>query len=171
MKNSIKEKRKRGTWMANYAKYTRGAIGHVTRHYERAKDEYGNYIKFGNQEIDVSRSHLNYNLAPEQVQLQAIHKRLDEVYCMNRKDVNVMCSWVITAPKDLHEERQSEFFKTTYEFLEKKYGQKNIISSYVHLDENTPYKVSSTYVQKILYNNVQLFLLHIIFYSVRITCY
>lgn len=64
--------------MANYTKYTRGAIGHVTRHYERAKDPDGNYIKFGNQQIDSSRTNLNYNLAPNQDQLHAIHKRLDE---------------------------------------------------------------------------------------------
>ncbi len=28
----------------------------------RAKDQNGNYIKFGNEEIDTNRTHLNYNL-------------------------------------------------------------------------------------------------------------
>lgn len=126
--------------MANYAKYTKGAMGHLTKHYERAKDNEGNYIKFGNQDIDASRTHLNYNLAPEHHnQLDFIHKRLEEVYCMNRKDVNVMCSWVITAPQDLDPEQGKQFFQESYNFLEKKYGKKNVVSSFVHMDEKTPH--------------------------------
>lgn len=125
--------------MANYAKYTKGAMGHLMKHYERAKDGEGNYIKFGNQDIDASRTHLNYNLAPEHNQLDFIHKRLDEVYCMNRKDVNVMCSWVITAPRDLDSRQERQFFQQSYNFLKEKYGEKNVVSSFVHMDEKTPH--------------------------------
>ena len=125
--------------MANYAKYTKGAMGHMLKHYERAKDEHGEYLKFGNQDIDPSRSGENYNLAPEHNQLEFIHRRLDEVYCMKRKDVNVMCTWVITAPKDLKPGQEADFFKEAYSFLEKKYGQENVVSSYVHKDEKTPH--------------------------------
>lgn len=126
--------------MANCAKYTRGAMGHLMKHYERAKDENGEYVKFHNQEIDSNKTHLNYNLAPHrQSQLEFLHKRLSEVYCLKRKDVNVMCSWVITAPKELPAERQREFFERSYQFLEKKYGKENVISSYVHMDETQPH--------------------------------
>ena len=125
--------------MANYAKYTKGAMGHLVKHFERAKDNEGNYIKFGNQDINASKTHLNYNLAPEHNQLDFIHKRLEEVYCINRKDVNVMCSWVITAPQDLDPEQGKQFFQESYNFLEKKYGEKNVVSAYVHLDEKTPH--------------------------------
>ena len=125
--------------MANYAKYTKGAMGHLTKHYERAKDGEGNYIKFGNQDIDVSKTHLNYNLAPEHNQLDFLHQRLNEVYCLKRKDVNVMCSWIVTAPQDLEPEQEKAFFQESYNFLEKKYGKKNIISAYVHMDEKTPH--------------------------------
>ena len=38
--------------MANAQKYTRAACGHLAAHYERKKDEKGEYIKFGNQDID-----------------------------------------------------------------------------------------------------------------------
>lgn len=127
------------TVMANYAKYTKGAMGHLTKHYERAKDDEGNYIKFGNQDIDVSKTHLNYNLAPEHNQLDFLHQRLNEVYCMKRKDVNVMCSWIVTAPQDLDPKQEKEFFQESYNFLEEKYGKKNVISSYVHMDEKTPH--------------------------------
>ena len=123
--------------MANYAKFTKGAMGHMLRHYERAKDENGEYIKFGNQDIDPSRTHLNYNLAPEHNQLQFIHDRLDEVYCMKRKDVNVISTWVVTAPKDLDPNREDDFFKAAYAFLEKKYGKENVVSAYVHKDEKS----------------------------------
>lgn len=125
--------------MAHCAKYTKGAMGHLMKHYERGKDENGEYIKFGNESIDTSYSHLNYNLAPHQNQLDFIHKRLNEVHCLKRKDVNVMCSWVVTAPKELPQEHTREFFERTYNFLEKKYGKENVISSYVHLDETTPH--------------------------------
>lgn len=50
--------------MANAQKYTRAACGHLAAHYERKKDEKGEYIKFGNQDIDPQKTHLNYNLAP-----------------------------------------------------------------------------------------------------------
>lgn len=125
--------------MANYAKYTRGAMGHMLKHYERATDENGEYLKFGNQQIDTRRTRLNYNLAPEHNQLDFIHQRLSEVYCMNRKDVNVMCSWVVTAPADLKPEQEADFFKESYSFLEGKYGRENVVSAYVHKDEVTPH--------------------------------
>lgn len=128
--------------MGNCAKYTRGAMGHIMKHYERAKDEKGEYIKFKNENIDISKSHLNYNLAPNHNQLDFIQNRLKEVSVLKRKDVNVMCSWVITAPKELPKEYHREFFERTYNFLKERYNdtaEKNIISSWVHNDEVTPH--------------------------------
>jgi hypothetical protein len=132
--------------MANVQKYTRKDIsgGSLTRHYERAMDGEGNYHQWGNQEIDPSRSHLNYNLAPERDggQLTFIEKRLADVKCHKRDDVNVMCSWVITAPKNLTENEYDLFFQEVYNFLNDKYGQgsdNNVISAYVHMDETSPH--------------------------------
>ena len=51
--------------MAHFAKYTAAAAGHLSKHYERAKDEKGEYIKFGNKDINTDRSPENYNLAPD----------------------------------------------------------------------------------------------------------
>lgn len=127
--------------MANCKKYTRAACGHLFKHYERAKDENGEYITFGNQDIDTSKSHLNYNLAPMQADGQGgfVKKRCSEVKMQNRKDVNVMCSWVVTAPKEIKAEETEKFFKETYNFLSNKYGKENIVSAYVHMDEITPH--------------------------------
>lgn len=129
----------RGLDMANCQKYTRAATGHLTRHFERAKDVNGEYVKFGNQDIDTNKSELNYNLAPEQNQIEFIRQRCSEVQCLNRKDVNVMCSWAVTAPKDLDQADEKAFFKHTYDFLAKRYGEKNVISAHVHLDEKSPH--------------------------------
>lgn len=123
--------------MANVAKYARDACGHLFKHYERAKNENGEYIKFGNQGIDTTRSHLNYNLAPERPEGQYAYltQRTGEVRCMNRADVKVMCSWVVTAPKGLDEQDHERFFQTAYRALADKYGEKNVISAWVHQDE------------------------------------
>jgi len=128
--------------MAHCAKYTRAACGHMFKHYERAKDESGQYIKFGNQDIDTTKTHLNYNLGPERNMTQGefVKKRCSEVYCLSRKDVNVMCSWVITLPKEIQNQEDTKFFfQKTYEFLENRYGRENVVSAFVHMDEKTPH--------------------------------
>jgi len=128
--------------MANCKKFTRAAVGHLFAHYERQRDEKGEYVKFGNQKIDPSRTHLNYNLAAEDQpmgQHEYLQKRLGEVFCQNRKDVNVMCSWVVTAPEDLPREELESFFRHSYDFLSDRYGKDNVISAYVHMDESSPH--------------------------------
>jgi len=126
--------------MAHVAKYTRGSVGTLSRHYERAKDKDGNYIKFGNQDIDPARTHLNYNLAPDHNQLDFVKQRCSEVQCMNRVNVKIMCSWIVTAPKDLPASDHQTFFQESYDFLHKRYGgEKNVISAFVHMDESTPH--------------------------------
>lgn len=102
--------------------------------------ENGEYIKFSNQEIDLTRTHLNYNLAPERNQREFIKARCESIQCMNRDDVNVMCSWVVTVPKTVPSENHRLFFDEVYKFLSDRYGgEKNIVSAYVHVDETTPH--------------------------------
>ena len=126
--------------MAHVMKYTKVSYGHMLKHYERAKDKNGEYVKFGNENIDLERTPLNYNLAPDRgSQGEFIRNRCSEVYCMNRKDVNVLCSWVVTVPKDVPEAEYEKFFHATYDFLEKRYGRENVVSAYVHMDEITPH--------------------------------
>jgi len=137
--------------MANVQKYTAAATGHMAAHYERRRDNNGEYIKYGNQDIDLSRTPLNYNLASDHNGGQAgfIRQRLSEVRCHKRDDVNVMCSWVVTLPKYQRADGSSDpvdqdsvqklFFERTYRFLADRYGEKNVISAYVHIDEKTPH--------------------------------
>ena len=131
--------------MANRQKYTRAAIGHLCAHYAREKDKDGNYIKFGNQDIDITRTHLNYNLAEEDQKMKQqdfINKRIKDLKCMNRKDVNVMITWVVTLPQEMNgksDEEKKRFFRKSYEFLKNRYGAENVISAYVHMDEGQPH--------------------------------
>ena len=121
--------------MAHMMKHTKASCGHMFAHYDRREDN------ISNENLDRTRSHLNYNLGTHQKMDQGdfVRQRCSEVHCQNRKDVNVMCSWVITAPKDLPKEQERDFFKASYDFLQKKYGRENVVSSYVHMDEVTPH--------------------------------
>lgn len=124
--------------MASIMKATKKACGNLFNHYERKEG-----IRFGNQDIDKTKSYLNYNLAPNNnlTQMEILNKRLSEVKVLKRDDVNVTCNWVITLPNgiDKNTEDEKEFFKETYNFLKNEYGEKNIISAYVHKDEITPH--------------------------------
>lgn len=130
--------------MAHAAKYAASACGHMLGHYDRSKKNLGD-------NIDPERTHLNYNLAPDHgcSQMDFINQRLSEVRVHKRADVNVMCDWVVTLPKeitcmrtDIHMTPNQDlvsrlFFERTYEFLANRYGEQNVVSAYVHRDETS----------------------------------
>lgn len=141
--------------MAHVAKYTASAAGHLMAHYERRQVEITGkdgmtrkeYIKFGNTDINLEKTHLNYNLGPAGSQLDILKKRLSEVRVLKRADVNVMCDWIVTLPayriqsetQLSEEEVEKLFFKRVYQFLTDRYGKRNVVSAYVHMDEITPH--------------------------------
>lgn len=117
-----------------------GAVG-VLRHDERR--EYDEVQSRKNECIDPDRTHLNYNLAPKRngTLMNHIQKVCLEhnIRLSNRKDLNVMCSWVITAPKAIPEQQLPRFFKRCYDFMTARYGEHYTLSAAVHLDETTPH--------------------------------
>ena len=123
------------------AKYKITACGHITRHFERSASNYSN------KNIDPSRTHLNYNLAPERdcTQMQYIRDALEEIPHLKRKDLVVMAGLILTVPKDLDAKHHDAFFKNSYNFLVKRFcgdfenPENGVISCYVHLDEKTPH--------------------------------
>jgi len=117
------------------AKYPKQAIGHMCSHFDRSANN------IGNENIEPEKTKENYNLAPERnlTQIEFINQRCGEIKCLNRKDVNAMCSWVVTAPKSLPPSDERTFFEETYKFLSKRYGEKNVVSAYVHKDEKQPH--------------------------------
>lgn len=129
--------------MAHVKKYTMSAVGHMANHYGRSDvGQAAEYIIRGNENIDPNFTSLNYNLAAEDQQLPQvdfIHKRMGEIRVQKRADVNVLCDWVITQPKELPADRSRDFFESVYAFMRDRYGERNVISAYVHMDETTPH--------------------------------
>ncbi|EGT0001083.1 hypothetical protein I9Y31_003429 [Clostridium perfringens] len=123
--------------MAHFMKNTKGSCVNLLRHFERNEG----IKEYSNESIDFDKSYLNYNLAPERGdQLEFINKKCKEHKALNRKDVNVMCNWIVTLPKEIDDEyEERRFFQKTYDFLSEKYGEENVISAYVHKDETTPH--------------------------------
>ena len=125
--------------MAHVAKFSQSALGHMNNHYERVSDD---CVRRGNTNIDSTRTHMNYNLAADMQPksgTEFIAERLGNVRVQNRADVIKMADWVVTQPKTLPPERSREFFQHTFQFLSERYGEKNVVSAYVHMDETTPH--------------------------------
>lgn len=149
--------------MAHMEKSTMGAASGMLRHDNRKA---GEHYSRKNIDIDDTRTKLNYSLRePPVVRVKdgiflndipatansfaAYYKAYTEqnhIHTLNRKDVNVMCSWIVTKPQDVTSEEQERFFEECDKFLATRYGFKsengscdNILSSVVHLDETTPH--------------------------------
>ncbi len=118
--------------MASVKKFSEAEIINQLRHIERT------IFKPANEDIDISKSNLNYSLSPQREvsSFNYYKQRKSELYCMNRKDVKTMAGWIITAPTDLSIDEHSLFFSSCYEFLKNRYGESNIIQAVVHNDES-----------------------------------
>lgn len=124
--------------MAHLTKFTHASVTGLSNHIERKTKNHKN------QDIDISKSHLNYSLLSDDSNMNdRLRARLSEVHFLKRKDVNVIGSWVVTLPETLKNAPESDlemFFNKVHVFLEKRYGGvKNVVSSEVHMDESTPH--------------------------------
>lgn len=121
----------------NCEKFTRNQSGNILVHCNRSDPN----RTYKNQEIDHSKTYLNYNLAPEHkgmTDYEFMKKRCEEFKVLKRKDVNWLVSWVITMPAD-YTGNKALFFREAYNFMENRYGKDNVVSAYVHLDETSPH--------------------------------
>lgn len=120
--------------MASVQKFNRHDAINILRHNERS-------IKHpSNPDIDRSRTHLNYSLLDRDVSDREYYlQRLHSVHCHKRTDVKTLCNWIVTAPLDLAEEDQEQFFRAVKDFINDRYGEENVCSAWVHLDEQTPH--------------------------------
>lgn len=129
----------------NIAKYDLSSCQGLLLHFAREGTPSNDEHKRSN--IDESKTHLNYNLAPEreESQLDYIKEKLETIDHVQRKTLVVMASLIIDQPKEVGPDSSSEFFRQAYSFCVERYGNKSglgedcIISSYVHLDESTPH--------------------------------
>lgn len=101
-----------------------------------------------NKDIDRSRSHLNYDL--HNGEDTNYYKRVKEViesqYKGNRairKDAVTMVGILISSDNDFFKDKDIEiqkcFFDMAYQKLKEMYGEENVISAVVHMDEKTPH--------------------------------
>jgi hypothetical protein len=122
--------------MANFTKFKAEQIRNLDMHTSRKADDGHNH---SNENIDISKTHLNYNLAHEQ-KLNAndfIQERLSKIK-VDKRCKTTAVGVIVTLPKDF-EGNQQDFFKATYDFLQKRYGKDNVISAWVHVDEKQPH--------------------------------
>lgn len=140
--------------MASVAKFRLTDTPRLLAHCSRTQKNQGSHI-------DKNRTSLNFNMAeglhPEDTDYHYVKNRVnrDDVKMMKRDDVKAACSWAVTIPKELchevtNDEGESyfepndsdecrEFFQASYDFFKEKHGEDNIVSAYVHMDENMPH--------------------------------
>lgn len=101
-----------------------------------------------NNDIDKNRTSLNYDLHNENK--INYNQRVKEIIAEGykgakaiRKDATVMTSTIVTSDKGFFDTlslaEQRRFFEEAYNFLKECYGEKNIVSAVVHMDETTPH--------------------------------
>ena len=96
--------------MASVKKFSAGAVRNQLRHNERE------IAKSSNPDIDPERQCYDYKLSPDRgmTDYDYFLQRKSELYCYGREDVKVMAGWIVTAPQDLAEEREHQFFETVF---------------------------------------------------------
>lgn len=100
-----------------------------------------------NEDIDVTRSHLNYDLINKTRQYKTdIETFINENKASSRavrKDAVLVNEWIITSDsaffKGLDENQTKRFFQSARNYFSENYGDSNIRYAQVHLDERTPH--------------------------------
>ena len=100
-----------------------------------------------NKDIDVERSHLNYDLVESS---GTYHKNVMGYINKNkaskravRKDAVVVNEWLVTSSaaffEGMEDDEIKRYFEVSKDFFADKFGEKNIQYAQVHMDEKTPH--------------------------------
>ena len=99
-----------------------------------------------NPQIDFTLTRNNYNIIKrERSYTQFINDKIEALDLLTkvRKDAVLMCSFVIGSDREffgrLSRQEQQQFFVDCTRFFAERYGEENIISAVVHMDETTPH--------------------------------
>ena len=99
-----------------------------------------------NPQIDFTRTRNNYNIIKRQRSYtQFINDKIEalDLPTKVRKDAVLMCSFVVGSDREffgrLSPSEQQQFFVDCTRFFAERYGEDNIISAVVHMDETTPH--------------------------------
>lgn len=140
--------------MAHIEKYSRQDLRKVLKETYREWDDQDKY----ENEVDLSRSHLNYNMNPNIKWTPLQDKVCSDTFMHYLEDrvtdliINTMggqppklppkfVSWVMTLPKPLQgdDAKSKLFFEEFYKFCQERYGKDNVIDGVVHNDETSPH--------------------------------
>lgn len=131
--------------MAHYSKWEKDAVHGIAA-------EAGHLYDRDN--VDRSRSHLNYCLGRESYDFahvqQAVDARISEARAANPKmrvqrNSIRLCTWVVTLPPEVREGDERKFFESCYDFFVREQGaamgldERNVMYCVVHKDERTPH--------------------------------
>lgn len=122
-------------------KYHKTDIAPVEQENERDET-----YRAGNPQIDPTRRGSNYHLIKRQRSyMQFINDKIAalDLPTKVRKDAVLMCSFVVGSDRkffgELSPSEQRQFFVDCTRFFAERYGEGNIISAVVHMDETTPH--------------------------------
>lgn len=122
-------------------KYHKTDIAPVEQENERDETYRAN-----NPQIDCTRTRDNYNIIKRQRPYpQFINDKIEalDLPTKVRKDAVLMCSFVVGSDREffgnLSPREQRQFFVDCTRFFAERYGEGNIISAVVHMDETTPH--------------------------------
>lgn len=127
-----------GTKLAIHgASFKKGAVVGCDHHNRRWNE------KYGNEDIDQSRTHENFSFKEPAVSLYQDLKLEVERVKQNggriRSDSNWFCEFCVYAPKNLSKEQYKAYFKAVNDFFMDRVGESNVKLSVVHMDETTPH--------------------------------
>lgn len=114
----------------------------IQKHVQRENNNYEN------EDIDHSKTHLNYDLVNNNKQNfnNLIDEKIEQNYTAKRKirtDAVKHVDGLITSDKEFFDNQTPEdtkqFFEHAKEFLEQEYGKDNLLYATVHMDEKTPH--------------------------------
>lgn|SRR5690625_1265263 len=100
-----------------------------------------------NDDIDLSRTHLNYDIVQSDKTLyQRVKERVEDLKKSGsrvQKNSVVMYSNILTVPREQAEKwgekKTDEYFKACYDFFCREFGTENVVSAVVHKDETSPH--------------------------------
>ena len=123
------------------AKVKAGGVTGIQIHDRREKG-----VSHTNEDIDWSKTNENVDLLELQERFRTVvNNRIGELNLDRalRKDATVMCQCLVTSDSTFFDkmsrDEQLEYFKKSYDFIEKRYGKENMVSATVHFDEKTPH--------------------------------
>lgn len=120
-------------------KFKAQAVRGIQAHDQREKEK-----SHTNPDINRARTPENYTLAGALADYgKEVTERLDSLGRTVRKDAVVMCQALVTSDhlffQGLRYDQQRDFFQQSLNFLKRRYGEENVISATVHMDERTPH--------------------------------